>query len=150
MRTKKPKLPDPFSVTNKLFFKVPLAFQMHQSGLSQSEKDVYIFFMIQVKYKKKLEIEASHEEIMYWTGLKSIATITSAIKGLAKKGWLRDVIYRMQKSSIYVLNLEPSINPELIEKLNSRSENTRQAKKKSIANGETGKFIKKENENATV
>jgi len=139
-----PEIEDPFSRSNTLFFKVPLAFQSHQSSLTQSEKDVYIAFMVQVKYKKVLAIEMPLETLSYWTGIKSIATITSAIKGLAEKGWIQDIQYQKQKANIYHLNLKPKVNNELIEKIKKRSENTSKAKKKSIADGEEGKFEKPE------
>lgn len=140
----KPILSDPFSKSRKLFFKVPMDFQMHQSSMTQSEKDIYIFFMIQIKYKKKLEIECSVENISYWTGIKSIATINNGIRGLVEKGWISDITYQMQKPNIYKINLgreEP--NKELIQKIINRKENTSRAKKQSIANGESGKFTKK-------
>ena len=61
------------------------------------------------------------ETLSYWTGIKSIATITSAIKGLAEKGWIQDIQYQKQKANIYHLNLKPKVNNELIEKIKKRS-----------------------------
>lgn len=139
-RKSKIKIKDPFYVLNVDFFKVPLAFQLHMKILSQSEKDVYIGLLTQVYYRKSLSIEMPVDTICYWTGIKSVATVTNAIKGLAEKGWIKDIIYQKQKPNIYVLNLEPTVNVALLEKMKSRSENTREAKIKSIRKGESGKF----------
>jgi len=139
------KIKDPFSISGALFFKVPLSFQAHQHSLTQSEKDVYIALIAQVYYRKTLSIEIPVDTISYWTGIKSIVTITNAIRGLSKSGWISNIIYQKQKPNIYVLSLEPKINTELLEKLDQRTKNTSKAKKKSIAKGESGKFIKGNN-----
>lgn len=138
----RPRIEDPFSKSGVLFFKVPITFHTHQSSLTQSEKDIYMALISQVHYKKSLLIEMPLEGFMYWTGIKKNHTITKAVKGLAEKGWLHDVIYQMQKPNIYVVNIIPKANPDLLEKLAQRTENTSRAKKISIAGGEAGKFKK--------
>lgn len=140
MKKNKIKIKDPFYSSETTFFKVPLDFQLHMRSMSQSEKDVYICFLIQVYYRKTLEIEMPIDTICYWTGIRSISTAINAVKGLAEKGWIKDIIYQKQKPNIYILNLKPVVNNFLIEKIKSRSENTSKAKKKSIKNGEAGKF----------
>ena len=127
------------------FFKVPLSFQVHQSGLTQSEKDIYIFFMIQGYFKKSLEIQASNEEMRYWTGIKDHVAIRRAVRGLAEKGWIGDVVYQKRGANKYVVLLEPKRNQDLINKMDLRSERTSKAKKKSIKKGESGKFKPVEN-----
>ena len=97
MKKNKVKVRDPFYSDNIMFFKVPLEFQLHMSSMSQSEKDVYICFLIQVYYRKTLEIEMPVETICYWTGIKSISTAINAVKGLAEKGWINDIIYPLSK-----------------------------------------------------
>lgn len=148
MKIGKPKIKDPISEAGVLFFKVPLIFQTYMSSLTQSEKDIYIYFMIQMKYKKSRWLELSYEHFMN-TGIKSKDTISIAIFGLVTKGWISDIQYQKNKPNKYLINLEPVENPleknkELIEKIILRSKNTSEAKKKSIANGEGGKFEKKE------
>lgn len=134
---------NPFQENNELFFKVPLELQQHMSSMSSSEIVVYIFFMTQVFYKRTLEIEEPVDSISYWTGIKNPITVRSAIRGLVKYGWIKDIVYRKNSSNIYVLNLRPEVNYELIRKMDDRSKNTSTAKKKSIQNGEGGKFVKK-------
>lgn len=134
---------NPFQENNELFFKVPLELQQHMSSMSSSEIVVYVFFMTQVFYKKTLEIEEPVDSISYWTGIKNPITVRSAIRGLVKYGWIKDIIYRKNSSNIYVLNLRPDVNYDLIRKMDDRSKNTSNAKKKSIQNGEGGKFVKK-------
>ncbi len=142
IKHRKIKAKDPFYTKNVTFFKVPLAFQAHMNSLSQSEKDVYLTLIVQVYYRKTLEIDMPLDTIAYWTGIKSLSTITNAIRGLAEKGWIKDILYRKQESNVYILNLEPTINFKLIEKIKERSEKTRKAKLDSIKNGEAGKFEK--------
>lgn len=114
--------------------------------MSPSEIVVYIFFMTQVFYKKSVEIEEPVDSISYWTGIKNPVTIRSAIKGLVKYGWIKNIIYRKNSSNVYVLNLRPEVNYEMVRKMNDRSKNTSIAKKKSIEKGEAGKFLKKDSE----
>lgn len=139
-----PKKTDPFQEQKNLFFKVPLKLQENMSSMTTSEICVYVFFMTQVFYKKTLKIEEPVESICYWTGIKNPITVRNAIRGLAKYGWIVDIIYRKNSSNIYVLSLEPKVNYDLIKKMQSRSQNTSRAKKESIENGESGKFQKKE------
>ncbi len=141
---RKPRVPDPFSTKNTHFFKVPMAFQMHQMSLKPLEKDVYIFFMIQVKYQKKLEIKTTLSNISYWTGIKNKTAISKAIVGLAEKGWIKDIIRGKQMPSIYIINLSPTVNPSLLDRIKKRIDNISKAKKLSIQKGEKGKFKKKE------
>ena len=150
MKKNKVKVRDPFYSDNIMFFKVPLEFQLHMSSMSQSEKDVYICFLIQVYYRKTLEVEMPVETICYWTGIKSISTAINAVKGLAEKGWINDIIYQKQKANIYVLNLKPNVNHLLLEKIKSRSEKTSNAKKESIKKGESGKFKPVENNEQNI
>lgn len=134
---------DPFQESNNLFFKTPIEFQKHMSSMKPSEIVVYIFFMTQVFYKKSLEIEEPIDTICYWTGIKNPITVRAAIKGLAKYGWIKDIVYRKNSSNLYILNIVPETNYELIRKMEKRSKNTSRAKKNSIQNGEGGKFVKK-------
>ena len=150
MRIGKPKMKDPISEAGLLFFKVPLIFQTHMSSFTQSERDIYIYFMIQMKYKKSRWLELSYQHFMN-AGIKSKDTISKAIFGLVIKGWISDIIYQKNKANFYLVNFEPLDEPliknkELIEKILLRSKNTSEAKKKSIANGETGKFKSKSEE----
>jgi len=124
-----------------IFFKVPVTYQNWMSTLTHYEKDILIFFMTQVYYKKSLRIPASHPEIMHWTGIKTKKTVIVAIRGLAEKGWLADVITVKFGKNEYIINLEPQINTNLISKLELRSRKASKAKKKSIENGERGKFV---------
>lgn len=126
-----------------LFFKIPLEFQKWQSTLTQSEKDVYLYFMAQVHYAKSLRLEKDYEDIMYWTGLRTKEAVRNAIWGLAKQGWIEDIIYQKHASNIYIINLYPHVNEDLLERMERRSQNTSKAKKKSIAEGEKGKFSPK-------
>lgn len=126
------------------YFKMPMEFQMWQSTLSPSAKDIYTMFMIQVRYRNTLDIDMNYELIGYWTGIKHKATIARAIRELAEYGWIRDIKYQKRESNIYSLNLYPKKNIFLIEKMELRRQNTSKAKKKSIANGEGGKFEKGE------
>ena len=137
---------NPFKENSELFFKVPLELQKHMSSMSPSEIVVYIFFMTQVFYKKSVEIEEPFDSISYLTGIKNPVTIRSAIKGLVKYGWIKNIIYRKNSSNVYVLNLRPEVNYEMVRKMNDRSKNTSIAKKKSIEKGEAGKFLKKDSE----
>lgn len=141
---------NPFQENNELFFKVPLELQQHMSSMSSSEIVVYVFFMTQVFYKKTLEIEEPVDSISYWTGIKNPITVRSAIRGLVKYGWIKDIIYRKNSSNIYVLNLRPDVNYDLIRKMDDRSKNTSLAKKKSIQNGEGGKFVKKNSQEGEI
>lgn len=141
---------DPFQESNTWFFKTPIEFQKHMSSMKPSEIVVYIFFMTQVFYKKTLEIEEPVETICYWTGIKNPITIREAIKGLVKYGWIKDIVYRKNTSNLYILNMRPEVNYELIRKMEERSKNTSIAKKKSIQNGEGGKFVKKNYEEGEI
>lgn len=141
----KPIRPDPFSPPDTdeqvLFFKVPLEFQIWQSHMTQPEKDIYIYFMIRMFYKKSLVLEESNESIRTGTGIKNEVTVRSGIRGLAEKGWIADIYYQKRASNKYKVNLKPVVNDELIKKMDARRSNTSKAKKASIANGEAGKFI---------
>ena len=96
--------------------------------------------MIQVFYKKSLLIEETNAGIRYWTGIKREETVRSAIRGLAEKGWIKDIYYQKHGSNIYTVNLHPKINKDLLTKMDERSKKTSRAKKKSIESGEAGKF----------
>lgn len=138
---------DPFKEGNNIFFKVPLELQKYMSSMSPSEITVYVFFMTQVFYQKSLTIEEPVDSICYWTGIKNQITVRNAIKGLVEKGWIGNILYQKNSSNKYVLNLEPKVNHELIKRMNERSKNTSLAKRKSIENGEKGKFEKRKDEN---
>jgi uncharacterized membrane protein len=139
----KPKIPDAFSKEKVLFFKVPLIFQTYQSTLTQAEKDIYIYFLIQMKYKKSKWIRTSNVEIGYWTGIHTKATIGKAIKGLVEIGFIGDIKYQKNNANIYCINITPVVNENLAVVVAERSRAASERKKRSIANGETGKFISK-------
>lgn len=138
---------DPFKENNHLFFKVPLELQRQMSSMTPSEITVFVFFMTQVFYQKTLTIEEPVESICYHTGIKNQITVRNAIRGLVERGWIGNILYQKNSSNKYVLNLEPKVNYELIKRMNERSKNTSLAKRKSIENGEKGKFEKRTNEN---
>lgn len=137
---------DVFKDLKSLFFKTPISLQRELSSFTDSELRVYMAFIIQIHYRKKVWIEATTADIAYWTGIKNPVTVRLAIRGLAVKGWIKNIKYQKNSGNVFTINLEPKPNEELIKKMDERSKNTSIAKKKSIKNGEKGKFEKVENE----
>jgi len=141
----KPRIPDAFSKEHVEFFKVPKIFQEYQRILSQSQKDVYIYFMIQMKYKKSKWIRASIPEILWCTNIKNKVTVIKAIRELVVEGLIGDIQYQNNNANIYMINLVPQKNEELLKRIDEKSRLAREKKKESIAKGENGKFKKGNN-----
>jgi predicted transcriptional regulator len=129
-----------------LFFRVPLELQKYLSTLTDSELRVYIYFLTQVSYQNTLQIQTTRENIMYETGISNTATVTKAIQGLAKHGFIENIFFQRSGGNRYTINLIPHVNKELLKRVVEHGKKLRKARKKSIENGEKGKFKSSETE----
>lgn len=129
---------------NIAFFKVPLQLQTAQAEMTSMEMNVLIAFFIQMSYRDTRWIQIPLSTLSANTGISRKETIIKAIHGLVEDGWIEDIRYQKNDANWYHINIEPTKNEELIKKIQQRKLNTSNAKKKSIAEGEKGKFVKKE------
>ena len=130
----------------KGFNKIGKEFLLVQRELSGSQVKCYIALLMECNLKNSLSVEMSHGDFNYWTGIKDGGTITSAIKGLVKNGWIKNIVPQMNSSYIYTISMDKSEpNIQLYDWLDERGKKQAEvSKKKKLVRDDSGKFIKSE------
>lgn len=130
----------------KGFNKIGKEFLLVQRELSGSQVKCYMALLTECNLKNTISVEMSHGDFTYWTGIKDGGTITNAIKGLVKNGWIKNIVPQMNSAYIYTISMDKSEpNSNLYEWLDERGKKQAEvSKKKKLVRDDSGKFIKSE------
>jgi len=134
----------PYFKTGVQYFRLPSEIGLSLPDLTGSELQVYVFFLYQAMFRNTLDIKASYDEILLGTSIKTRQTLSSAIKGLAEKGWIGNIIWESNSRNTYCVSLKSRVNINLLPKMHSKSQKISKAKLHSLRDGEKrkGKFVK--------
>lgn len=86
-----------------------------ESGLSTEALAIYFYLMDCVNWQKHSDARAfpDRNTIMEKTKVTKYK-LSSAIEELVEEGWINNIVERMNESNVYFMNLEKSINDDLI------------------------------------
>ena len=130
------------------FFQLSHDFMKWQVELRGSSVKIYLCLVQQAGIRNTLKIEAAESKLIEWTGIREHKTISSGIRELVEKGWIRNILAQTDKSNVYVINLErQETNIKLLEWLDERAKKNSENSKKlmaegKIVRGEKGRFQK--------